>query len=101
MLPRKGIDIKKTTYSNEDQFNNFFIGISKSPAQLNFSLLSPRSKSSLDHVNPEKVPSEIDSIEVCKTQQKNIFNNSVYRCLFDYSKELKNAKLSRKKEYKS
>lgn len=25
MLPRKGIEIKKTAYNNEDQFNNFFI----------------------------------------------------------------------------
>lgn len=47
MLGRKSFEGNKALYKNEDQFNNFAMISPRSKAQLDFTLTSPRSKSSL------------------------------------------------------
>lgn len=57
MQGRKSELASKTDYNNENQFNNFGLSSPRSRAQLDFSLHTPRSKSSmtkLDVANPEK-----------------------------------------------
>ena len=82
MSARKSSFGKGTFYNNEDQFNNYTLSPTNNKT-LSFRNCIPRSH--FDKTRTETFKT-IDADKSNKISNKNKFNESVYKCLFEYSK---------------
>jgi hypothetical protein len=93
MQGRTELLLHRTMYRSEDQFNNFKFSPPKNKALIKFSQHTPRSYSELVHpgARTERMRREPDCFQLAETLLRTRFDNSIFRCLVDYSKTRRRA----------